>query len=163
MFLILDTLKSAADVSTYSMHLSLFSCVWQGGCVGSRWESAICRNTAQAPPPTARPMCFSKTERPAKTAPPIATAACVPVWTSSARCSGDPVSDTLHRDTSKELIGSFVSSEKSFFYFPLLDSTHAPPICFSSVNKQGNKYGNCGQIANGSYIACAKGYVILTA
>ncbi|XP_057196287.1 disintegrin and metalloproteinase domain-containing protein 15 isoform X1 [Triplophysa rosa] len=39
------------------------------------------------------------------------------------------------------------------------NSTHAPPICFSSVNKQGNKYGNCGQMANGSYIACAKGDV----
>ncbi|KAA0703351.1 Disintegrin and metalloproteinase domain-containing protein 12 [Triplophysa tibetana] len=39
------------------------------------------------------------------------------------------------------------------------NSTHAPPICFSSVNKLGNKYGNCGQMANGSYIACAKGDV----
>ncbi|XP_017164796.1 disintegrin and metalloproteinase domain-containing protein 15-like [Poecilia reticulata] len=28
-------------------------------------------------------------------------------------------------------------------------------LCFSSVNKQGNKYGNCGQLANGSYIPCA--------
>ncbi|XP_052434795.1 disintegrin and metalloproteinase domain-containing protein 12-like isoform X6 [Carassius gibelio] len=36
------------------------------------------------------------------------------------------------------------------------NSTHAPPICFSSVNKQGNKYGNCGQMPNGSYIPCLK-------
>ncbi|XP_051576250.1 disintegrin and metalloproteinase domain-containing protein 15 isoform X2 [Myxocyprinus asiaticus] len=39
------------------------------------------------------------------------------------------------------------------------NSTHAPPICFSSVNKQGNKYGNCGQMPNGSYIPCSKGDV----
>ncbi|XP_016380140.1 disintegrin and metalloproteinase domain-containing protein 12-like isoform X4 [Sinocyclocheilus rhinocerous] len=39
------------------------------------------------------------------------------------------------------------------------NSTHAPPICFSSVNKQGNKYGNCGQMPNGSYIPCLKGDV----
>ncbi|XP_021322599.1 disintegrin and metalloproteinase domain-containing protein 15 isoform X3 [Danio rerio] len=36
------------------------------------------------------------------------------------------------------------------------NSTRAPPICFSSVNKQGNKYGNCGQMPNGSYIPCLK-------
>uniref|UniRef100_A0A3Q2XUE4 ADAM metallopeptidase domain 15 n=2 Tax=Hippocampus comes TaxID=109280 RepID=A0A3Q2XUE4_HIPCM len=35
------------------------------------------------------------------------------------------------------------------------NATAAPAICFSSVNKQGNKYGNCGQLANGSYVACA--------
>ncbi|XP_058503625.1 disintegrin and metalloproteinase domain-containing protein 15 isoform X1 [Solea solea] len=35
------------------------------------------------------------------------------------------------------------------------NSTSAPPICFSSVNKQGNKFGNCGQLTNGSYIPCA--------
>ncbi|KAM9405602.1 disintegrin and metalloproteinase domain-containing protein 15-like isoform 1-T1 [Salvelinus alpinus] len=34
------------------------------------------------------------------------------------------------------------------------NSTSAPPVCFSSVNKQGNKYGNCGQMANGTYIPC---------
>ncbi|XP_020361787.2 disintegrin and metalloproteinase domain-containing protein 15 isoform X2 [Oncorhynchus kisutch] len=34
------------------------------------------------------------------------------------------------------------------------NSTRAPPVCFSSVNKQGNKYGNCGQMANGTYIPC---------
>ncbi|XP_056331903.1 disintegrin and metalloproteinase domain-containing protein 15 isoform X1 [Danio aesculapii] len=39
------------------------------------------------------------------------------------------------------------------------NSTRAPPICFSSVNKQGNKYGNCGQMPNGSYIPCLKGDV----
>uniref|UniRef100_A0A8C9XXJ8 ADAM metallopeptidase domain 15 n=1 Tax=Sander lucioperca TaxID=283035 RepID=A0A8C9XXJ8_SANLU len=36
----------------------------------------------------------------------------------------------------------------------MLWGTHAPPVCFSSVNKQGNKYGNCGQLTNGSYIPC---------
>ncbi|XP_062320982.1 disintegrin and metalloproteinase domain-containing protein 15 isoform X1 [Osmerus eperlanus] len=35
------------------------------------------------------------------------------------------------------------------------NATQAPAVCFSSVNKQGNKYGNCGQLANGSYIPCA--------
>lgn len=35
------------------------------------------------------------------------------------------------------------------------DATSAPDVCFSSVNKQGNKYGNCGQLTNGSYIPCA--------
>ncbi|XP_068179002.1 disintegrin and metalloproteinase domain-containing protein 15 [Antennarius striatus] len=35
------------------------------------------------------------------------------------------------------------------------NATGAPPICFASVNKQGNKYGNCGQLTNGSYVACA--------
>ncbi|XP_035463787.2 disintegrin and metalloproteinase domain-containing protein 15 isoform X4 [Scophthalmus maximus] len=34
------------------------------------------------------------------------------------------------------------------------NATSAPPICFSSVNKQGNKYGNCGQLINGSYVPC---------
>ncbi|CAJ1061249.1 LOW QUALITY PROTEIN: disintegrin and metalloproteinase domain-containing protein 15 [Xyrichtys novacula] len=34
------------------------------------------------------------------------------------------------------------------------NATSAPPVCFSSVNKQGNKFGNCGQLANGSYIPC---------
>ncbi|KAK5873380.1 hypothetical protein PBY51_018426 [Eleginops maclovinus] len=34
------------------------------------------------------------------------------------------------------------------------NATSAPPVCFSSVNKQGNKYGNCGQLKNGSYIPC---------
>ncbi|TRZ03092.1 hypothetical protein DNTS_029885, partial [Danionella cerebrum] len=38
-------------------------------------------------------------------------------------------------------------------------SIRAPAICFSSVNKQGNKYGNCGQMSNGSYIPCLKGDV----
>ncbi|XP_028254716.1 disintegrin and metalloproteinase domain-containing protein 12 isoform X2 [Parambassis ranga] len=35
------------------------------------------------------------------------------------------------------------------------NATSAPAVCFSSVNKQGNKYGNCGQLTNGSYIPCA--------
>uniref|UniRef100_A0A673Z3H7 ADAM metallopeptidase domain 15 n=1 Tax=Salmo trutta TaxID=8032 RepID=A0A673Z3H7_SALTR len=35
------------------------------------------------------------------------------------------------------------------------NSTRAPPVCFSSVNKQGNKYGNCGQMPNGTYIPCS--------
>ncbi|KAM6910502.1 disintegrin and metalloproteinase domain-containing protein 12 [Xenentodon cancila] len=34
------------------------------------------------------------------------------------------------------------------------NATSAPAVCFSSVNKQGNKYGNCGQLANGSYVPC---------
>ncbi|XP_076592836.1 disintegrin and metalloproteinase domain-containing protein 15 isoform X2 [Chaetodon auriga] len=34
------------------------------------------------------------------------------------------------------------------------NATAAPAVCFSSVNKQGNKYGNCGQLTNGSYIPC---------
>ncbi|XP_035529009.1 disintegrin and metalloproteinase domain-containing protein 12 [Morone saxatilis] len=34
------------------------------------------------------------------------------------------------------------------------NATSAPAVCFSSVNKQGNKYGNCGQLTNGSYIPC---------
>ncbi|XP_041650104.1 disintegrin and metalloproteinase domain-containing protein 12 isoform X5 [Cheilinus undulatus] len=34
------------------------------------------------------------------------------------------------------------------------NATSAPPVCFSSVNKKGNKFGNCGQFANGSYIPC---------
>ncbi|XP_068585947.1 disintegrin and metalloproteinase domain-containing protein 15 isoform X2 [Cebidichthys violaceus] len=36
------------------------------------------------------------------------------------------------------------------------NATSAPPVCFSSVNKQGNKFGNCGQLTNGSYIPCGK-------
>ncbi|KAM4601161.1 disintegrin and metalloproteinase domain-containing protein 12 isoform 2-T2 [Polymixia lowei] len=35
------------------------------------------------------------------------------------------------------------------------NATKAPSLCFSSVNKQGNKYGNCGQRSNGSYIPCS--------
>ncbi|XP_008296861.1 disintegrin and metalloproteinase domain-containing protein 12 isoform X2 [Stegastes partitus] len=35
------------------------------------------------------------------------------------------------------------------------NATSAPAVCFSSVNKKGNKYGNCGQLSNGSYIPCA--------
>ncbi|XP_073341530.1 disintegrin and metalloproteinase domain-containing protein 12 isoform X3 [Pagrus major] len=35
------------------------------------------------------------------------------------------------------------------------NATSAPAVCFSSVNKQGNKYGNCGQLTNGSYVPCA--------
>ncbi|XP_028326459.1 disintegrin and metalloproteinase domain-containing protein 12 isoform X2 [Gouania willdenowi] len=34
------------------------------------------------------------------------------------------------------------------------NATSAPTVCFSSVNKQGNKYGNCGQLTNGSYVPC---------
>ncbi|CAN9514460.1 unnamed protein product [Ophioblennius macclurei] len=34
------------------------------------------------------------------------------------------------------------------------NATAAPPVCFSSVNKQGNKYGNCGQMSNGTYKPC---------
>ncbi|XP_071324860.1 disintegrin and metalloproteinase domain-containing protein 15 isoform X3 [Trachinotus anak] len=34
------------------------------------------------------------------------------------------------------------------------NATSAPAVCFSSVNKQGNKYGNCGQLSNGSYVPC---------
>uniref|UniRef100_H3CL06 ADAM metallopeptidase domain 15 n=1 Tax=Tetraodon nigroviridis TaxID=99883 RepID=H3CL06_TETNG len=35
------------------------------------------------------------------------------------------------------------------------NATSAPAVCFSSVNKQGNKHGNCGQLTNGSYLPCA--------
>ncbi|KAI1885985.1 hypothetical protein AGOR_G00209390 [Albula goreensis] len=35
------------------------------------------------------------------------------------------------------------------------NSTKAPEVCFSSVNKQGSKHGNCGQMPNGTYIPCA--------
>ncbi|XP_062254951.1 disintegrin and metalloproteinase domain-containing protein 15 isoform X3 [Platichthys flesus] len=34
------------------------------------------------------------------------------------------------------------------------NATSAPAVCFSSVNKQGNKHGNCGQLNNRSYIPC---------
>ncbi|XP_061699617.1 disintegrin and metalloproteinase domain-containing protein 15 isoform X4 [Syngnathoides biaculeatus] len=34
------------------------------------------------------------------------------------------------------------------------NASAAPAVCFSSVNKQGNKYGNCGQLSDGSYAAC---------
>ncbi|KAM9310214.1 disintegrin and metalloproteinase domain-containing protein 12 isoform 2-T2 [Pholidichthys leucotaenia] len=40
------------------------------------------------------------------------------------------------------------------------NSTRAPDVCFSSVNKQGNKYGNCGQLNNGSYIPCRNADVL---
>lgn len=33
-------------------------------------------------------------------------------------------------------------------------SSRAPVVCFSTVNKQGNKFGNCGQFNNGSYRPC---------
>lgn len=36
------------------------------------------------------------------------------------------------------------------------NSTRAPDVCFSSVNKQGNKFGNCGQFSNGSYAPCSE-------
>ncbi|XP_058862037.1 disintegrin and metalloproteinase domain-containing protein 15 isoform X1 [Acipenser ruthenus] len=36
------------------------------------------------------------------------------------------------------------------------NSTQAPAVCFTTVNKQGNKYGNCGQLPNGTYIPCTK-------
>ncbi|XP_035770154.1 disintegrin and metalloproteinase domain-containing protein 12-like [Neolamprologus brichardi] len=41
-----------------------------------------------------------------------------------------------------------------WFLFLSSDATSAPAVCFSSVNKKGNKYGNCGQLTNGSYIPC---------
>ncbi|XP_034467400.1 disintegrin and metalloproteinase domain-containing protein 12 isoform X3 [Hippoglossus hippoglossus] len=34
------------------------------------------------------------------------------------------------------------------------NATSAPAVCFSSVNKQGNKHGNCGQLNNRSYVPC---------
>ncbi|KAK0149025.1 Disintegrin and metalloproteinase domain-containing protein 12 [Merluccius polli] len=40
------------------------------------------------------------------------------------------------------------------------NASHAPPLCFSSVNKQGNKYGNCGQTSNGSYVPCRSADVL---
>ncbi|KAJ8386505.1 hypothetical protein AAFF_G00169750 [Aldrovandia affinis] len=36
------------------------------------------------------------------------------------------------------------------------NSTQAPEVCFSSVNKLGNKYGNCGQMSNGTYLPCSE-------
>ncbi|KAJ8290059.1 hypothetical protein GJAV_G00008260 [Gymnothorax javanicus] len=35
------------------------------------------------------------------------------------------------------------------------NSTKGPEVCFSSVNKQGSKHGNCGQMPNGTYIPCS--------
>ncbi|KAM8827067.1 disintegrin and metalloproteinase domain-containing protein 12 isoform 3-T4 [Synchiropus picturatus] len=35
------------------------------------------------------------------------------------------------------------------------NATSAPAVCFSSVNKLGDKLGNCGQLANGSYMPCS--------
>ncbi|XP_064201530.1 disintegrin and metalloproteinase domain-containing protein 15-like isoform X2 [Anguilla rostrata] len=35
------------------------------------------------------------------------------------------------------------------------NSTRAPEVCFLSVNKLGNKYGNCGQVPNGTYVPCS--------
>ncbi|XP_015260420.1 PREDICTED: disintegrin and metalloproteinase domain-containing protein 15-like, partial [Cyprinodon variegatus] len=40
------------------------------------------------------------------------------------------------------------------------NASSAPAVCFSSVNKQGNKYGNCGQLTNGSYLPCANSDVL---
>ncbi|XP_047217575.1 disintegrin and metalloproteinase domain-containing protein 15 isoform X3 [Girardinichthys multiradiatus] len=40
------------------------------------------------------------------------------------------------------------------------NASSAPAVCFSSVNKQGNKYGNCGQLTNGSYVPCANSDVL---
>ncbi|KAM9723581.1 LOW QUALITY PROTEIN: disintegrin and metalloproteinase domain-containing protein 15 [Menidia menidia] len=40
------------------------------------------------------------------------------------------------------------------------NSTSAPAVCFSSVNRQGNEYGNCGRTPNGSYRACSSGDVL---
>ncbi|XP_023657116.2 disintegrin and metalloproteinase domain-containing protein 15 isoform X2 [Paramormyrops kingsleyae] len=34
------------------------------------------------------------------------------------------------------------------------NATQAPDVCFSTVNKLGNKFGNCGQLSNGSYMPC---------
>ncbi|XP_060726338.1 disintegrin and metalloproteinase domain-containing protein 15 isoform X2 [Tachysurus vachellii] len=39
------------------------------------------------------------------------------------------------------------------------NSSRAPTVCFSSVNKQGNMFGNCGQMPNGTYIPCLNGDV----
>ncbi|KAK3551142.1 hypothetical protein QTP70_013907, partial [Hemibagrus guttatus] len=39
------------------------------------------------------------------------------------------------------------------------NSTHAPPVCFSFVNKRGDMFGNCGQMPNGTYIPCSNGDV----
>ncbi|KAJ8335169.1 hypothetical protein SKAU_G00408080 [Synaphobranchus kaupii] len=35
------------------------------------------------------------------------------------------------------------------------NSTQAPEVCFSHVNKLGDKYGNCGQMPNGTYVPCS--------
>ncbi|XP_063054649.1 disintegrin and metalloproteinase domain-containing protein 12 isoform X3 [Engraulis encrasicolus] len=40
------------------------------------------------------------------------------------------------------------------------NATRAPPVCFSSVNRQGSKYGNCGQLPNGSYVPCPSADVL---
>ncbi|XP_037836230.1 disintegrin and metalloproteinase domain-containing protein 15 [Kryptolebias marmoratus] len=40
------------------------------------------------------------------------------------------------------------------------NATSAPDVCFSSVNKQGSKHGNCGQLTNGSYVPCGNSDVL---
>ncbi|XP_061097096.1 disintegrin and metalloproteinase domain-containing protein 15 isoform X2 [Conger conger] len=40
------------------------------------------------------------------------------------------------------------------------NSTKGPDVCFSSVNKQGSKNGNCGQTPNGTYIPCSAADVL---
>ncbi|KAG8431112.1 hypothetical protein GDO86_019397 [Hymenochirus boettgeri] len=35
-------------------------------------------------------------------------------------------------------------------------SSSAPEPCFTKVNIRGDKYGNCGRAANGSYLSCSK-------
>ncbi|XP_035282533.1 disintegrin and metalloproteinase domain-containing protein 15 isoform X2 [Anguilla anguilla] len=40
------------------------------------------------------------------------------------------------------------------------NSTKGPEVCFSSVNKQGSKHGNCGQTQNGTYIPCSAADVL---
>lgn len=73
-------------------------------------------------------------------------------WTPSARCCGVPVSAAAFSCPP-------VSRLFSHLFLPVsdwsADATSAPAVCFSSVNKQGNKYGNCGQLTNGSYLPCA--------
>ncbi|KAJ8273597.1 hypothetical protein GJAV_G00103420 [Gymnothorax javanicus] len=39
------------------------------------------------------------------------------------------------------------------------NSTGAPEVCFLTVNKLGNKYGNCGRLPNGNYIPCSDSHV----
>ncbi|XP_069506264.1 disintegrin and metalloproteinase domain-containing protein 15 isoform X2 [Ambystoma mexicanum] len=33
-------------------------------------------------------------------------------------------------------------------------SSQAPDVCFNTVNAKGDKYGNCGQAPNGSFVSC---------
>uniref|UniRef100_A0A8B9SYQ8 ADAM metallopeptidase domain 15 n=1 Tax=Anas platyrhynchos TaxID=8839 RepID=A0A8B9SYQ8_ANAPL len=125
------------------------SCAVRDICAGSLWGSATCPSSVMGSHLTAHPTPSCRTGSPVLGGGRAATAAPVPPTRGSASSSWGQV-------RRGQAWGQWPGVGGLGSLLPAAGASPVSSSCMASLNAKGDERGHCGQLANGSYVACAQ-------